>query len=64
MKSRQRPQLLLFRPFPFVKEQTQRRFDELGHGLTLSSRFPPETAHDGIVDVKGGLHMESHIHGM
>jgi hypothetical protein len=30
----------------------------------LPSRFPPETAHDSIVDVKRRLHMENHIHDM
>jgi hypothetical protein len=47
-----------------LKKQPQRRFDQLGHGLTLSSCFPPETAHDGIVNVKRSLHMENHIHDM
>ena len=42
----------------------ERRFDQLGHRLTLPSRFPPETAHDGIVNVKRSLHMENHIHDM
>src|SRR5438874_4964252 len=44
-----------------LKQQPQRRFDQLGHRLTLPSRFPPETAHDGIVDVQRRLHMENHI---
>jgi hypothetical protein len=30
----------------------------------LPSRFSPETAHDGIVDVQRRLHMANHIHYM
>ncbi len=64
MEPRQWRQLFLSCLLAVVKKQPQRRFDQLGHGLTLPSRFPPETAHDGIVDVKRRLHMENHIHDM
>ena len=60
-ESRQRRQLFFSLLNSIVKKQPQRRFDQLGHRLTLLSRFPPETAHDGIVDVQRRLHMENHI---
>jgi hypothetical protein len=47
-----------------LKKQPQRRFDKLGHRLTLPSCFPPEASHNGIIDVKRGLDMENHIDDM
>ena len=64
MKRRQRAQFLFLGLAAGLKKQAERRFDQLGHGLTLSSCFPPETAHDGIVNVKRSLRMENHIHDM
>ena len=46
------------------EQQAKRRLNHLGHGAPLARRFALELTHDGIINVKGGFHMESHIINM
>lgn len=56
----QRTQLFFLRLLSGVKKKAQPRFHQLRHRAPLPDRFPPEPGHHGIINVEGGLYMESH----
>ena len=44
----------------FLKEQTKRRFDQLGHRTAPPCGFLLQARHHRAVDVQGGFHMDNH----
>jgi hypothetical protein len=61
IKRRQGRQFLFLDLAGRMEQQTQRRFDQLGHRASLPGRFLPEPGHDGVINIERRLHMVSHI---
>ncbi len=61
MKRGQRPQFSFLCLTCGVKKQSQRGFDQLGHGLIPPGRLAAKLRHHRISNIERGLHMGIHI---
>ena len=61
MERGQRPQFSFLRLTRGVKKQSERGFDQLGHGLIPPGRLAAKLRHHRISNIERGLYMGTHI---